>query len=84
MKNISESTIISKALEQGQDLREFSAELNKKLLEKENESIGDFLNNTEEALDLHMRVEKCNYPLPGSAKVRSKCVAQGKTLYSLS
>ena len=60
MKNISESTIISKALEQGQDLREFSAELNKKLLEKENESIGDFLNNTEEALDLHLRVEKCD------------------------
>ena len=39
MKNISESTIISKALDQGLDLREFSSELNKNLEKKEKESI---------------------------------------------
>lgn len=58
MKNISDSTIISKALDEGLDLREFSSELNKNLEEKEKESIETFLSNTEEALDLHMRVEK--------------------------
>jgi intergrase/recombinase len=58
MKNISDSTIISKALDEGLDLREFSSELNKNLEEKEKESVETFLSNTEEALDLHMRVEK--------------------------
>ena len=60
MSELNESHLISRALEDGLDLRQFANELSDKLSDAEKETVKMFLENASEAVDLHLRVKKCD------------------------
>lgn len=63
MSELNESHLISRALDDGLDLRQFANELSDKLSEAENETVTMFQKNASEAVDLHLRVKKCDHIL---------------------
>jgi len=60
MSDLSESHLISHALDDGLDLRQFANELAEKLSDAESKTVRMFLDNSAEAVDLHLRVKKCD------------------------
>ena len=60
MSDLSESHLISHALDDGLDLRQFANELAEKLSDAEGKTVRMFLDNSAEAVDLHLRVKKCD------------------------
>ena len=60
MSELNESHLISRALEDGLDLREFASELSSRLSAAEKDSVKMFLENAPGAVDLHLKVKKCD------------------------
>ena len=58
--NLNESTLISQALEDGLDLRDYSTRVNGKLNKAENEIVQMFLANSASTVELHLKVKSCD------------------------
>ena len=57
---LNESNLISQALEDGLDLREYSSRVNKKLNFAEDEIVKMFLSNSASSVELHLKVKSCD------------------------
>ena len=58
--NLNESNLISQALEDGLDLREYSSRVNRKLSRAEDEIVSMFLSNSASTVELHLKVKSCD------------------------
>ena len=59
-ENLNEFSLISQALDDGLDLREYSQKINGKLTKAEEDIVQGFLDNSEKTVQLHPKVKSCD------------------------
>lgn len=59
-ENLNEFSLISQALDDGLDLREYSQKINGKLNKAEEDIVQAFLDNAEKTVQLHLKVKSCD------------------------
>ena len=59
-ENLNEFSLISQALDDGLDLREYSQKINGKLTKAEEDIVQGFLDNSEKTVQLHLKVKSCD------------------------
>jgi hypothetical protein len=59
-ENLNEFSLISQALDDGLDLREYSQKINGKLNKAEEDIVQGFLDNSDKTVQLHLKVKSCD------------------------